>query len=250
MIQVPSPLSFDGLLAPVPNTENFLYQEDQTTIIAQGLISLLISKYFNGIHILPTHIIIDITKVFVPAAIVTTHHKQLLSAFGSPPFSLVCLKSCLKSYVSGFLEVDIDCGISTNILNLPVSGKLLPVISDALAMADDSDTHLLGASANMEVVNISFYNDAFNAACSDISTADGAFNPNGVDALKTILKELEDLPWPEEICSGVLKDIFHVFQMIWISKSHGLQVTFAQILCDAIFLPDLEDKWCIISFLA
>ncbi|KAK0477553.1 hypothetical protein IW261DRAFT_1304424, partial [Armillaria novae-zelandiae] len=50
--------------------------------------------------------------------------------------------------------------------------------------------------------------------------------------------------------SGVLKDIFHVFQMIWIPKSHGLRITFARILHDAIFLSDPSDMKVINSYLA
>ncbi len=49
------------------------------------------------------------------------------------------------------------------------------------------------------------------------------------------------MPWPMEVHSYVLKDIFHVFQMIWISKAHGLHVTSLCILCDAIFLLNPED---------
>ena len=65
-----------------------------------------------------------------------------------------------------------------------------------------------------------------------------------------ILKHLEDLPWLSAHRSGVLKDIFHVFHMIYISRSHGLCVMFTCALRDAIFLPDPEDKRRIEAYLS
>ena len=44
------------------------------------------------------------------------------------------------------------------------------------------------------------------------------------------------------IQSRVLKDPFHVFNMIYISRAHGLLYDFAHALCDAMFIPDKEDK--------
>ena len=44
------------------------------------------------------------------------------------------------------------------------------------------------------------------------------------------------------IQSRVLKDPFHVFNMIYISKAHGLLYDFAHTLHDAMFILDKEDK--------
>ena len=44
------------------------------------------------------------------------------------------------------------------------------------------------------------------------------------------------------IQSRVLKDPFHVFNMIYIPRAHGLIYDFAHALHDAIFIPDKDDK--------
>ena len=44
------------------------------------------------------------------------------------------------------------------------------------------------------------------------------------------------------IQSHVLKDIWHIFDMITISKSHGLRSEFSRTLCDAVFLINKEDS--------
>lgn len=44
------------------------------------------------------------------------------------------------------------------------------------------------------------------------------------------------------ICSRVLKDVWHAFDMIVIPKNHGLRRIFARALHDAIFIVNPEDK--------
>lgn len=91
--------------------------------------------------------------------------------------------------------------------------------------------------------------DFCDIPASDVSK-DRGLDPESVQKCDEILEELKKVPWPMDRWSGVLKDIFHVFQMIWISKSYGLHIMFMQILCDAIFLLDPEDMRLIVSFLA
>jgi hypothetical protein len=47
--------------------------------------------------------------------------------------------------------------------------------------------------------------------------------------------------WPLEIRSRVLKDVFHVFNMLRISTTHALRKELAYALRDALFIPDEED---------
>ncbi|KZT21249.1 hypothetical protein NEOLEDRAFT_1032796, partial [Neolentinus lepideus HHB14362 ss-1] len=44
------------------------------------------------------------------------------------------------------------------------------------------------------------------------------------------------------LCTRVVKDAWHVFNMLYISKSHGLLLPFSCSLHDALFLPDCDDK--------
>ncbi|KAH9483209.1 hypothetical protein JR316_0005313 [Psilocybe cubensis] len=48
--------------------------------------------------------------------------------------------------------------------------------------------------------------------------------------------------WDSTICSRVIKDIFHVFNMFHIVSNHGLRIEFARQLRDAIFIPDANDR--------
>ncbi|PBL00705.1 hypothetical protein ARMGADRAFT_1024617 [Armillaria gallica] len=49
-----------------------------------------------------TNIIAQVTKVFVPGTILSTHWKQALSEFGTCPFTVVALCSWLKTYIPSF----------------------------------------------------------------------------------------------------------------------------------------------------
>ncbi len=54
--------------------------------------------------------------------------------------------------------------------------------------------------------------------------------------------------WNKLIWSRVLKDPFHVFNMFYISVSHGLCIDFAYGLRDAVFIYERESKACIIAW--
>ena len=123
---------------------------------------------------------------------------------------------------------------------------------DPLAELDDSDSALplvQPGYSDLENLNVSFSD--VNAQPPTLSASvSGVVDQNAVEEFVQLLNELTAIPLASAIRSGVLKDIFHVFHMIYIPKSHGLCVTFSQALQDAIFLPDAEDKKRIVSFLA
>lgn len=56
--------------------------------------------------------------------------------------------------------------------------------------------------------------------------------------------------WSSTLRSRILKDIFHVFNMLRISTSHGLRKEFARALQDTIFVPDQEDRMQISAWAA
>lgn len=45
---------------------------------------------------MPTWVVIDVEEVFIPAAVMTTHHKRALQEFGEVPFSVICLHSHVR----------------------------------------------------------------------------------------------------------------------------------------------------------
>ena len=68
----------------------------------------------------------------------------------------------------------------------------------------------------------------------------GASAALGMKLIGTILKAPET--WDNQIKRHVLRDSFHVFNMFYISRCHGLQYQFVCKLQDAIFIPDQQDK--------
>src|ERR1700694_1082450 len=52
------------------------------------------------------------------------------------------------------------------------------------------------------------------------------------------------------VATRVLKDIFHLMNMIDIPKDHGLKKEFSRRLRDALFVPDRDDRARVEAFLA
>jgi hypothetical protein len=239
-LQIPAPVDFNARLPA--GYQVFIYQQDCTTIIACGIISPDSFQSFEGINITRTHVLIQVKDVYVPGAIISLHRDQSLSSFGEPPFNLVCRKSQIKTFVEDFIP-------------LPSLSPALSISThstedlDPLAELDDSGPPSSLVHSDLENLNISFSDvNALPPTLSD--SPSGAIDQAAVEEFVQLLNELTAMPWAPAIRSGVLKDIFHVFQMIYIPKSHGLCVTFSRALRDAIFLPDAEDKKHLVSFLA
>lgn len=234
-LQVPSPLTFTPI--PQPGTKVFLYQEDRTRIIACGQISVHAYNSLDGINISPSRSLIDIDEIFIPGAVITVHHGRPLSSFGPPPFSVVCKKSQVYTFVESFLPV--QTGIAP-----PDPSE--PLLGDFNNIEDTVEPGSLDQT--MEPLNVGF-SDPPIPLTTPLDTSGGQ-DISGVEEWRSIIAYLTEIPWPTEVRSRVLKDIFHVFQMISIPKTHGLRVKFSRALRDAIFLPDPEDKQRIESYLA
>ncbi|KAK0246140.1 hypothetical protein EDD85DRAFT_944545 [Armillaria nabsnona] len=250
-IQIPG-----AIISFTSGQDIFLYQDD-TNIIAQGHISPH-SDYqsFEGINVTPTQILVEVTKVFVPGAIISTHRKQALSDFGPCPFTVVALHFRIKTHVSGFggLDTTTDETSSGAVSVTGSAGNLnTTFLRESEGGSNEADFDSETEAAEQEGQTFEWlvldFCDILASANAD-GSEDGDLDPESVQKCDEILEELKKVPWPTDHRSGVLKDIFHVFQMIWIPKSHGLHITCAWILRDAIFLPDPEDMRLIVSFLA
>ena len=237
-LHVPSPLTFTPL--PLPGTKVFLYQEDRTRIIACGQISMYAYNTLDGINISPSRCLIDIDEIFIPGAVITVHHGRPLSSFGPPPFSVVCKKSQVYTFVESFLPV--QTGMAPPNPSEPSIGNYSNNIEDTIEPGSLPDDQ------TMEPLNVGFSDPPISF--TTLSDTSGGQDISGLEEWGSIIADLAQTPWPTEVRSRVLKDIFHVFQMISISKTHGLRVKFSQALRDAIFLPNPEDKQQIESYLA
>ncbi|KAJ7579953.1 hypothetical protein C8J56DRAFT_1058250 [Mycena floridula] len=104
------------------------------------------------------------------------------------------------------------------------------------------DLHKAPVSIDFSDVNVT--------ELTEVSLKNITVDNTALQECNEIIDELASLPWPGETRSRVLKDIFHVFQLIYISRTHGLRVTFAQALREVIFIPNSEDKRRLIAYLS
>jgi hypothetical protein len=220
-----------------PSMPVVLYSTDNTTVIAEGQVSPNFKDHiYEGINITPTRTLIVVSKVLVPGAIVATHQQCLLNSFGQPPFSIVCLRSHLRVFNPGpmippdALPSIADNDRSTNLadsLNQPAD---IPYI-------DPEDVSSESSLGNLLLHDISDSSET----TGDITERPRAIDPASMAlGLETLGPDPES--WDNVIHSRVLKDVWHVFHMFYISATHGLRKQFTRELRDAIFVPDGVDK--------
>lgn len=233
-MNVPTPVDFTQSI--LIGYQVYVYQPDRTTIIAHGTVSPhSLDRVYDGINISSTRTVITIVEVYVSGAIMDIHRKKVLGAFGAAPFDVICQKAQVQTYVPGFVQpaqTDFDVQLE-DVVQASIGADREneeSENSDVVVCPDDP----LCASLDIG------FNDKNTTHCE--SPSSGGNTDSQIEAeYRRIAQELFDMEWPSEVRSGVLKDIFHVFHMIPVSKFHGLQTTFQQALRDAIFLPDKED---------
>ena len=217
-----------------------LYNADNTVVIAEGQISAHFGDVqYDGINITPTKIVIDVLKVLVPGAIVTSHAKRALNSFGPVPFTVVFLRSHLRTFnpATSFQENDV-CGPGSN---LPLS-KMLSESSHPPAPLEEPEH---GDDAAVPIGNLlsSDLPNSLEPSNSDILLSVDAASAALGEKVLGPEQEIPDEPeFDSTLRSRVLKDPFHVFNMFYISATHSLRPHFARELRDAIFVPDQADK--------
>jgi hypothetical protein len=204
-MQVPAPVSFDPL--PAAGLDVFLYQVDRIRIIAKGQILVHPDNKFDGINLSKTRALIDIKEVYVPGAVITNHRARTLESFGAPPFSVVALKSQVYSFVDSFIPAQEV--VAAQSLDPLTESEALESIPDADNSEDISDRDFQG-------LNIGFEDPCPETQLGDSDHSPRAAHPDteGLGSYQEFLSMLKDTPWPTQVRSRVLKDIFHVFQMI------------------------------------
>lgn len=234
--------------ALIPGTPVLLFNSDNTTVVAEGRIasrSSLQSQthndaatsnmddsrvYYDGINITSTKAIVDIDQVLVPGALISSHRKRALISFGRVPFTLVCLRSHLRSFNPASSP-----HIKASAPNQ--GGNLIRPSSPAHINDPEPDDSGINSIGDLLASNLS-------APSSEV--------PQSVDAKCASIGEKILGPEPEiqpdepefdsTLHSRVLKDPFHVFNMFYLSASHSLRLHFTRELRDAIFVPDENDK--------
>jgi hypothetical protein len=239
VLDAPQPLPQVGDLHPF--TSVLVYNSENTTVIARGRLSpnLHIPQY-DGINISPTRTLVEVTEVLVPAAIVTTHRKKALNLFGSSPFTIVCLRSHLRSYTQ--LPASGIINTRPNPSNSHTSQLIANPEPPEPPAQVESDENSLSQSDHGESIAALIF-----GACDQPGVDTN--NPSLVRDTDKTSRALGDqilgsnpVVWDTTIHSRVLKDPFHVFNMFYISRRHGLRREFARELRNAIFIDDKDDK--------
>lgn len=241
--------------SPTPSMHVLIYNSDHTVAIAVGRISAhppAPCLVFDGVPLSARDIIVDISDVLVPGAILLSHRKQALKDFGPPPFTVVCKRIHLRQFDALAFGLQV-----ANALGPPsaeaTSGSQLVECSEH----QDCDENSSGSDGMGSLLQSAVCGGGDTSADSaeELTTAEPS-PPHDTDseshALGTSeLGQVEDPGnWSSTLRSRVLKDIFHVFNMLRISTSHGLRKEFARALRDTIFVPDQEDRMRISAWAA
>ncbi|KAF5315639.1 hypothetical protein D9611_004974 [Ephemerocybe angulata] len=254
-LRVPQPLP--SILPPQGTVDVLVYNQDRSTVLASGYISARpFPIEFDNIHLTPTRALVTITEVRVPGALLTSHHDRPLSSFGLPPFQVVCKRTFLRMYDPLSFKLPeppqpMSVDAATNETDQQEGeGESLAELGQAYE-TDDGTGNLLRQSMGVggEVPVDDEDGDA-SAGPSGTTTArpfvDATSDALG-QAMSAKLKrpntqQSSSDPDYEALKSRVLKDLFHVFNMLRISANHSLRREFAAALRDILFVFDKEDR--------
>ncbi|KAJ7658753.1 hypothetical protein DFH06DRAFT_1407245 [Mycena polygramma] len=177
---------------------------------------------FNGINLTSTRTVVTVREVLLPGVIIGQNDKKPTSV-SFPTVTPICLPP-QPLFVSESLPPDLAETARDDPSGDFVSlGEDLDAVDDAEANSSGSSTHSTGDR------------DAASAAEGTAVLGDIPFDA---------LSEYASL-----IRSRVLKDVFHVFNMLYISRTHGLRVPFSRALRDALLIPHPADKAQIEAYL-
>lgn len=201
----------------LPGTLVLIYNANSMTIIAHGHLSSpdVHPSVYKNIKLTISHILVKILEVHVPGTIINSHQKCMLTSFGTVPFQLVCLWSHVCSYDPLRDQLPTVSMAETSDISTSCSAPDLDV--ESMNPADgDSDQ---GAGTLMQEPGESSSQNISQIGPNDRDMESQAYG-------NEIISLLAAIPWLTAICSCVLKDIFHLFNMLRLSPKHALQKDF------------------------
>ncbi|KAG6835293.1 hypothetical protein H0H93_003051 [Arthromyces matolae] len=219
-----------------------ILSRDLNQVVARGIISQAANELsLNGINITPTRTVVSVREVTIPATIMAQHQKRTLSSLGPVPFDVVVLRSHIRIVSPNVADVASSTPIpASQPSNNVDSYASEPQVASCSGLDSDPETPFDGLPIS----------DLFDGQTEDASTEathlsesdmherrDSQSADLGAETLGSRTPNLNSF-----IRSRVLKDVFHVFHMLYISRTHGLRVHFARALRDALLIPHPEDK--------
>lgn len=240
-LKIPIPLSTTQPLPP-PGSPILIYSMDNTTVIAKAQIpqSPPPAGTFNDIRVTSSRLVAEVITVLVPGAIIPTHQKRSLESFGPTPFSIVCLRSHARLYDPVNMP---SLSSGPNIPSehpLPLEHR--PTLSHSVdsSVPISEDGFVTALEPLDSVISIA---DLLSQDISDTSTSTlnlqesssvgnstRTTNISGENQAQDHENLIVEDPntWDFTVRSRVLKDVWHVFHMFYISATHGLQKQFTR----------------------
>ncbi|KAF6763228.1 hypothetical protein DFP72DRAFT_1000650 [Ephemerocybe angulata] len=253
-LRVPQPLP--SILPPESAVDVLLYNQDRSTVLASGYLSPRpFPIEFDEIHLTPTRALVTITEVRVPGALLTSHHDRSLSSFGPPPFQVVCKRTFLRMYdplsfklpeAPQPMSVEGDTSVDNNEMDQQ-GGEGEPLAESEQAHETDHGAGNLLRQSMGEGGGVSAEDEDGDASAVSVGATtarpfvDGTSDALG-QAMSAKLKRPTQQANGADLKTRVLKDLFHVFNMLRISATHALRREFARALRDILFVFDKEDR--------
>lgn len=200
-------------------------------------------RQYDGINITVTWTVIDIQEVAVPAAIVTTHAKKALSAFGTTPFTLVCLRSHLHTDSLFTSQNPPQASPSDSLLPESLSSNYQSQCSSRLDLLEAEWDSTPEPESNSDSNTMLLDMDAPLPNSPPLHVPDPASQEEG----QKMLQSIATVPC-EPIQSQVLKDPYHIFSMPYISWVHGVQVEYCHRFRNAMLIPYRVDMCSLIAW--
>jgi hypothetical protein len=198
-----------------------------------------------GVKVTKTRCVIEIGEVLVPGALVPLHKKPL-NNFGTPPFKLVAAYSSLKTNPSSSLTLSTTTGsevIDDVEMTGDIGGEAIMEDADELELEDE-----LEVGAGMEdnnYIGTGILADDEGWDHEDEVSLETFQSDIESQRLGTHIIETTNQTATPSIPSRVLKDPFHAFNMIRVSKQHGLSRQFARAMSAAMFIDNEDDRACV-----
>jgi len=210
--------------------------------IAQGAIALDRPATFDGINVTPSRVIMVVQEVCVPGYLISptllpSHTPTPLSAFGKPPFSILCQANHLVTNpafsITGNKPPTIDIHLDHSELHAAPQPFLDHASFDPISL--DSPPFVLRHEPDF---------NAFPEIDGEQSISSSTSDPMAQAVISQMVTDvLQYEPQSQSLTRSRIKgDIWHLFHQFSIPLSHGLRRPFARALSAAIFLTDLDDK--------
>ncbi|KAG6818601.1 hypothetical protein H0H93_003585 [Arthromyces matolae] len=240
MHSAPSPSPLPPSLLDVIGRHVVVMTEDHKKIAARGIISEAVtSSSIDNINISPSRAVISIQEVLIPGTIVSLHNRRSMQEMGPPPFNIVIHRTHVRMINSH--ANDNSTTPDHNSSHSPYPQPLpLPNVSSEPQLEGDSSDDIVSDGVPVVDEFDSPIGDSENSGGIDDQEPDSDSQRLGADVLGP--QNLEPEAFKTAIRSRVLKDIFHVFHMLYISRTHPLRRPFARSLRDALLVPHPDDK--------